>query len=69
MKENLYVNFMQACKRAKEIYEMPEIPKEQLDKIFQHVSIADIHTTMHTIAHVHSMALKEQARLQGALCN
>ena len=59
MKKELYDSFKKICIQAKEIAEMPDLTQGQIDRIFQHVSNADMETTIHTILHAYRMIKAE----------
>jgi hypothetical protein len=55
MEKQLVDSFNAACKKAKVINDLPNLTEEQYEKIFYHVSNADMITTIRTIEHAYQM--------------
>jgi len=55
MEKQLVDSFNAACKKAKVINDLPNLTEEQYEKIFYHVSNADMFTTIRTIEHAYQM--------------
>ena len=59
MEKQLVDSFNNVCKMAKVITDLPNLTEAQYEKIFYHVSNADMITTIRTIEHAYQMVKRE----------
>ena len=59
MEKQLVDSFINVCKMAKVINDLPDLTEAQYEKIFYHVSNTDMATTIRTIEHAYHMVKRE----------
>lgn len=59
MRPELFSTFIEACKSAQKITELPDLGQEKYNQLFMHMSNVDMETTIRTINYAHRMLLHE----------